>query len=276
MRVRGSAVVRFAVVAGAVLVGVPPAARAAAPSKAECLTASEAWIKLRKDGKLRAAREQLLVCAASACPSEVRQECSRRASEVSAVIPTLVLVAKSPDGTDLSAVQVSMDGQPLLDRLDGRAVAIDPGEHVFRLQAAGSLPVEKIFVLREGDHDRHETVVVGSAATVPAPTPSPPSAAPAAATSEPPIEGGSRWSTPKTLALVAGGVALGGIAVGTVFGLQASSKWSQAKTDCRGGCDATVNPQALVERTDALSAATVSTIAFGVGGAAVAGALLLW
>jgi hypothetical protein len=107
---------------------------------------------------------------------------------------------------------------------------------------------------------------------VSAPAPSAPSAAPASTTTE----GGSSSSTARTLALVAGGVGLGGVVVGAIFGLQASSKWSQAKKDCGVGCDATDDPQAFGERNDALNAATVSTIAFVAGGAAVAGGLVLW
>jgi len=65
------------------------------------------------------------------------------------------------------------------------------------------------------------------------------------------------------------------LGVGAVFGLGASSKWSDAKSHCAAypyGCDA----QGLDARSSASSKATISTIAFIAGGAAIAGAAVLW
>jgi hypothetical protein len=63
--------------------------------------------------------------------------------------------------------------------------------------------------------------------------------------------------------------------LGTYFGLQASADLgdSNARGNCVGDhCNAT-GTQA---RNDALSAATVSTVAFIAGGAAIAGGVVLW
>jgi hypothetical protein len=66
-----------------------------------------------------------------------------------------------------------------------------------------------------------------------------------------------------------------GIGIGSYFGLRTFSTWSQAKSDCGAGCPDGSNARA--EQSDARTFATVSTIAFVAGGAALAagGYLLL-
>ena len=41
-----------------------------------------------------------------------------------------------------------IDGEVVAERLDGRAVAIDPGEHVFRFERAGMVPAERMALRR--------------------------------------------------------------------------------------------------------------------------------
>ena len=161
-----------------------------------------------------------------------------------------------------------MDGAPFAGRLDGAALAVDPGAHEFVFQTPGGEPLTKTFVIREGEKDRHEVVVLG-------PAPAVSTTEPAVGAGGPPgVEGRSRWSGQKTLALVVGGAGVVGLGVGGAFGLAASSQWSQAKQECGGGC--TGNTGAQSERSKALDSATASTIAFAAGGAALVGAAVLW
>src|SRR5580704_4789846 len=157
--------------AGVVLLG--GTARAAGPTVAECLAASDASLMAGSDHQLRAERVALLTCASPSCPGEIRKECIRRVDEVTAAIPTLIFEAKDGAGNDLGAVKVTMDGALLAERLDGTALPIDPGEHTFVLETPGLPLVEKHFVLREGQKGRHETV------TFVPPAPAPPTAQPA-------------------------------------------------------------------------------------------------
>src|SRR5580693_3270550 len=87
-------------------------ARAADPTTADCLNASESAIRLRSDHKLRAAREQLLVCSLAACPTDIRAECARRVEIVNGSIPTIVFETKDAAGNDLANVKVTLDGAP--------------------------------------------------------------------------------------------------------------------------------------------------------------------
>jgi hypothetical protein len=253
-----------------------PTVAAAAPTPRDCAAASEDALALKKQDKLGAAKDRLLVCTDAACPAEVREECSRRMSEVTASIPSVVFDVKDASGSDVSAVRVTMDGALLVDHLGAAAVPIDPGEHTFKFEVAGQPPVEKKFVVREGEKNRHLEVAIGggvAAAPVPAggaaltavPLPSP---------STPDQAEGSSWSTQKTFAIVTAGVGVLGVGLGAVFGANAMSKWSDAKNQCGTGCDASSPAQA--SKNDAQSAATLSTVMFAVGGAGLLGGAILW
>src|SRR3954466_9445241 len=126
----------FAAAAAALLA---PAGRAVAadPTTGDCLTANDKSISLRNEHKLLGARTQLLVCAASSCPAEIRKECTRRIDLINASLPTVVFEAKDGSGNDLSAVTVKMDGELLADKLEGTAISLDPGAHSFTFDAVG-------------------------------------------------------------------------------------------------------------------------------------------
>jgi hypothetical protein len=116
------------------------------PTKDQCADAYEQSQRLRKAYQLRAAHEQLLVCAASACPAFMKQDCTKWLGEVEASTPTVVLLARDADGGDLVDVHVTMDGQPLTGRLDGRAIAVDPGAHQMHYEAGGRTLDERVVV----------------------------------------------------------------------------------------------------------------------------------
>ncbi len=248
-----------------------PRAEAAGPGAPQCVAASENAIQLRKDLKLRAAQKELSICVSRSCPTEVREECERRIGEISAAIPTVVFEIKTSSGNDVIGATVTMDGVVLAERIDGTALSVDPGEHELVFTAPDLAPLKKTFVMREGQKNRREIVVLA---------PSTPSSGPAATPIAPIVrdEAGpsatSSWSAQKTFAVVVGGVGIVGVAAGSFFGLRASSRWSQAKSDCPGACAA--DSPAQGEKNDAHSDATLSTIAFGVGAAALVGATLLW
>ncbi len=263
------------------------------PTARECAAASEDALSLRKQEKLKDAKDRLLVCSASSCPAEVRDECSHRMTDLTAAQPTVVFDVKDAQGGDLSAVRVSLDGALLIDHLGGGAVTVDPGEHTFRFEASGQT-IEKKFVIREAEKGRTLSIAFGGATPAAAPVPAPalapaPAATPAPATSAAPAapapadqsaaapaQSTSSWSGQKTAAIIVGGVGIVGIGVGAVFGAQAFSNWSTAKNDCssQGLCGS--GTPADSAKSSAQSAATISTIAFAAGGAALVGGAILW
>jgi hypothetical protein len=141
-------------------------ARAADPTKRECIDANVQGQSLQKGGKLREAEATLRACASPACPPAVRDDCAQRLDELDRVMPTLVFEATDPAGKDLTAVRVTVDGEPLADVLDGTALAVDPGEHTFTFEVAGESPVNLKLVIREGDRGRRARVTLGVAQSV--------------------------------------------------------------------------------------------------------------
>jgi len=286
---------RRSTLAGLALVGAvcaaPRPAHAADPTMAECLAANESAISLRSGHKLREARDKSLACAAPGCPAEVREACQNRVQQLNAAIPTIVFEVKSAAGADLTRVVVTMDGQPFADLLDGTAIPLNPGEHVFVFAVEGGPKLEKRFVVYQGETNRREKIVIEAGAQEAAPaSPSPPPQAPP--TQQPPPDS-ARTETPaatassgigvqRTLGLIFGGAGIVGIGVGVATGLLASSAWSKVQSACGpggvGNCSPAGTSRASVtsDHDTAENDGALSTVAFVAGGALVAAGVFLY
>ncbi len=133
--------------------------------KARCLDAADQGQSQRDDGKYRTARESFVVCSRDVCPNIVAQSCMRWLREVDEDAPTVVAGAKDEQGVDLTDVHVFFDGEPFTSQLDGRPLAADAGEHVFRFERDTGSSAERRVVLRAGEKARIVTVVLPSAAS---------------------------------------------------------------------------------------------------------------
>ncbi len=244
-------------------------ARAADPTTADCLAASEASVKAGNRHSLRAQRSQLLMCSASSCPADIRQECVHRVDDVNGAIPTIIFDAKDADGRDLSAVRVSMDGEVLAERLEGSALSIDPGEHRFVFETPGQPAIEKRLLIREAQKERRELISFGVLKRSSAAGAAPGVQGVATPATEPGLP------TQKTVALLVGGAGAVGLIVGTVLGLQSKSKHDEA---ARLGCTGSTCPDenaAAVSRS-ARSTGNGSTAAFVIGAVGLASGAALW
>jgi hypothetical protein len=277
-RIAALATVVSCVVAAAGTTTAPSAHAANGPSVPECLNASEASLKSRAQHKLKDARAQALVCASRTCPADVRTECTKRVTELNGIIPTLVFEVKDPNGEDVPGVKVTIDGDVFAERLDGTAVPVDPGEHAFTF-AANDKTVSKTLVIREGDKGRRERIVLGEKAPPP-PTNDTSAAAPATTDDkkrapETPQKSDSGMSGMRIGGLVAGGVGLVGIGLGTYFGVTASSAWNNSKSEC-STTSCPNHAQAVVDHDSAANNGLASTISFAAGGALLASGILLF
>jgi hypothetical protein len=149
----------LAVLAAALL--APAAARA--DDKAQCLTASDDGQSQRDDGKYRRARESFATCSRDVCPALVRRDCTKWLAELSQSWPSVVVSAKDDKGGDLVGVSVRVDGDVLVSKLDGKPMAVDPGSHTFRFEAAGFPAVEQQVVVHAGEKSRLLAVQFGAA-----------------------------------------------------------------------------------------------------------------
>jgi hypothetical protein len=245
---------------------------------------------LRNEHKLLQARDALRVCAQTSCKDFIVKDCTMWLDQVQASLPSVVPVATDEAGNDVANVRVSMDGVILLQKIEGSSVEVNPGSHTFTFEAAGGTRIDKQIVVSEGEKNKRIAVSVARVGAQPAAPISTSPAAPAPASSLPPTvsaplpatgpaatapassdtSSGPPW---RTIGLVTGGVGVVGLAIGTVFGLQASSEKSGAGCDSNSHCP---DAAAAGKLQDAKNAADLSTVFFVVGGVLGAGGLAMW
>jgi hypothetical protein len=171
-----------------------------------------------------------------------------------------IAVAERPPG-----LEVTVDGTLLGEAAYGVAMPVDPGEHHVKAVAPGKQPFEKSIDVPKstGEKLQLEIPVLADATSD--------SSASVGGQPPPTAPTSSAGSSTRTLGFVAGGIGLASLAVGGFFGLQAYNRWDARNEACKGGC----TDAAKADGDDARQAATVSTIGFGVGAAALGVGLVL-
>jgi hypothetical protein len=268
----------LAALAGLTVSAFGAVAQAADPTTTDCLSANESSIKLGSEHKLRDARAQLLTCSASSCPTDIRNACTRRMGDVNAALPTIVFEVKDPSGNDLSAVAITMDGKPLADRLDGSALPMDPGAHDFTFDVAGQPTAKKRLVIYEGEKNRRERVVIGTAiatGAVPLATDASGTKAAIVVGSPAPADHAanvtpspSYWTGRRIGGVVATATGVVGVAAGGVIGLIAKGQYSTASGE--------TGTSRQTDSAHAVTAGDVATVVVCVGGALAAAGLIIW
>jgi len=208
------------VVAASLVAG--SASAQSAPDKAACAAAHEQAQRLKLRGELRRARTELLQCAREACASWVVSECTTLLADVERALPTVVFVASRRDAgrtVDLADVVVTVDGERVAERIDGRDVALDPGTHVVRFEPADRKfsPREEKIVVHANEKGRRVEMTFGE----PAPLPPAP----------PPVASGLPWTV-----YALGGVALAGLGSFAFFGGRGLSEEHDVLDRCDPRC----------------------------------------
>lgn len=193
-----------------------------------CLAASEKGQRARAAGRLREARESFIVCGAETCPSLVRRDCAQWSSEIAPTIPTVVFGAHDKAGRDFFDVTVSMDGEVVVKKLDGKSIAVDPGKHTLRFDIAGLPSVTEVVLIKEGEHARAVNVTFDSGSSSTTPTNS--VAGTATGAVQPGADTGKHEGhTPYPWILV--GVGVVGVAVGAAILLTTPDRPSNCNAD---------------------------------------------
>jgi hypothetical protein len=232
-------------------------------TKEQCIDANANAQRLRLAGKLGAARQELLTCVDTACPGMVRDDCSRRLDEIDRAQPTLIVDVRNSAGNDLTDVRVKVDGVLLTERLDGGARRVDPGVHVFTIEATGQPAVTRTLVIQESEKGRRETIVAGASAVAPV--------------SE--AGSGTRGGGQRLLGLGGLGAGAVGVVIGSVFGVLADNAWHSQESACgsSSSCSGAGHAAALSDHSTLTTDGAVSTAAFIAGGALIAaGAVLVF
>jgi hypothetical protein len=174
--------------------------------------------------KLRAARQALRGCSQASCPLAIRADCGEWLIAANNVAPSVVLSARTKAG-DQAEVRVLMDGELIATRLDGKAIDVDPGEHVFRFELPPHAPIERRVIILEGEKARVLSVHFGDAEGA---SPLVPPGLPGEAAEE-------RRPVPAAVYAL-GGVALAGVGVFTGFAIAGTSERSSLLSRCAPFC----------------------------------------
>jgi hypothetical protein len=239
---------------------------ALAVDKAGCVAAAESGQRLRKQGQLVAAREQLVTCASPDCPQVVSQDCTGWLGEVQRSIASIVVRARDSSGNPLREVAVMLDGTALAETAPTAAIEVDPGEHVVRCEHPGFAPSEQHVQLAAGERGRE----IGCDLATLAPATSAPvydarSSVPGAALQ--PVPAAVAPSTPSLPWEVwpLAGLAVVGFAGFATFGIE--GKKAEGALTCAPNCGSEVDPA----RTDF----TIANVSVVVGAVALGAAALV-
>jgi hypothetical protein len=206
------------------------------------------------------------ISAARAAGSKDREQLARDRSQALESKLSRLTITVAPG--QASTVQITRDGVAVDSAALGTALPIDPGKHVIEATAPGKKKwSEPIEVGMAGSQVSVSIPVLGDELSK-------------GGTQS--LVGDSGPSSSKGRGGVQRGVAVGlaavgvvGVAVGSVLGLKARSNWSDAKASCTTfpyGCSS----DAVGMGNDAKSAANLSTVAFVIGAAGLAGGAVLW
>jgi hypothetical protein len=252
-----------------------------APSGGTLLNLAECYERTGQTASAWAAWNDAAARANAAGKTAAEKSALARAAALEAKLSKLT-IALEPE-SDVPGLTVKRDGVAVGHGEFGVALPIDPGPHVIEASAPKKQPWStQIEVspktldarVRISLADAPEQAAVAPAgtgtegATNASPTPPIPSTEPQARPSS--------WSGQKSAAIVVGGAGIVGIALGAVFGLQAKSKNDDALQPANCPTPTQCNPSGLSLTDDAKTDATISTIAFVAGGAALIGGVVLW
>lgn len=152
----------------AVLAALGAAPAAAQDTQLQCLQAYEAGQVSRREGDLMDAAEKLALCGGPACPVRMQADCQRWHDEVQRSIPTVVFRVRDAEGKVLSNATLSIDGGSPV-RLTGRALRMNPGEHMAVFASPGFRTLRTPVFVTEGErlepHDVHLQAVMPKVAS---------------------------------------------------------------------------------------------------------------
>ncbi len=210
--------------------------------------------------------------AKNAGQAEREKVARKRAAALEPRLSRLTVTAPAPD----AGLEVHDGTRAIAASLYGTAVPVDPGPHTIEAVAPGKKRwLNEVQVAADGG-----TITVAVPALESDQPPAPPiaqvSAAPASVQGPAGDSGERSGSMQRTVGWITAGVGVAGLAVGTGFGLVASSKNSQAESLCvKGPCSQSEFDRHASLVDSATSARTGAIVGFAVGGAALLGGVAL-
>jgi hypothetical protein len=238
-------------------------------------------------GRLASAWTKYLEAARAAKASGNAEREAGARDRAAALAPRLskLVINVAPALKAVTGLEIKRDGVAVGEPAWGVALPSDNGEHQVVAKAPGYQPFEaKVTIAGEG---QTVSVAVPELLVARASTPTQPAGdavAPAerdvstAASPEPgdsqPHASSHGLATARIAALVAGGVGLVGVGVGTAFGFMSKAKHDEANKYCVDA--ACTDPLGVSAEQAAQSRGNISTVAMIVGGVGLAAGITLW
>lgn len=247
---------------------VDPSGASAQEAVEKCAASLLHAKQLGDSGRLRAALAQFPQCTLSECDEAIRKECNQLLDAATLRVPQVVFDVKDGQGVDAHDVRVSMDGELLASKIDGKPIVVDPGVHRIAIQIPGQPTQVRDYTFSDYEQDRLETISF-MASNISSPAEKAPAVDKRGDAST------SALSQQETTALIVGGAGVASIALGGVFAMRASSRRTEAESVCpsRNDCSSQFGTDRWNESHQWTTAAQ---IAVTLGVATIAGGAVLW
>jgi hypothetical protein len=241
------------------------------PGVGTLLNLADCYEKAGRTASAWAQFRETISAAHKAGSAERERVARQRAAQLEPKLSYLTIVAPQAQ-----SVTVSRDGEVIEAAELGTAIPIDPGSHTISATA----PNKRSWAAQVNVGDNADRVSIAvpvleeepqappPMAAIEAPAPPPMAAAPVATPAS------STGSAQRIGAVVAAGIGVVGIATGSIFGLEAISNLSDAKSHCDPYPHCAGKGADFAH--DAQHAGTISTIAFIVGGVGLVSGAILW
>ena len=229
-----------------------------------CAAAFEKAQTDRASGKYTSAITEAATCSQLECNAAVTRECVKLHETLREEIPTLVFSARREGGGEIVAVKVSVDGQPLLESIDGKPISLDPGLHNFRFETEGFPPIETAHTARVGDKNRLIEVVFSRPGDK-------------KADKKPDVKPKQGPRRVPVASWVLGGIGVAAIGAGVYMRVSGISDYNELNRTCSPG--ARNNPNLGCDEDDVDAIRTkfqLSWVPIGVGASAIVGAAVIY
>lgn len=241
-----------------------------APSPVTAMTLAGCYQKAGKLATAWATYRGAVDGASSSNKKKIAQTAKHLADTLEPKLSRLTIKVSDP-----TAVEVKCDGETVHDSDLGTAVPYDGGGHDIEASEAGKKTWKKHVELAESGQNL-EVDVPRLESETPEPAASTGSTDKEGATQEESSSKPPSRGTPQRITGIAiGGLGVAAVALGAFAGLHANSTYNDAISACGGNTSCT-SANGLSLRSSASSWATISTVSFVVGGAALAGGAVLF
>jgi hypothetical protein len=157
--------------------GAPP------PERVACRGSYNKATERIRAGQLREGRLLLKSCVLPICGTFLEKACTTLHAKLEGDIPSVVPVVTDASAAIASQIEVKMDGEVLASKIDGQAIAVDPGHHQFTFSDANGVFATEEVLIVQGHQNRSISVSLHKTKT---------SDAPVVAASAPKVEGSHR------------------------------------------------------------------------------------